>query len=1079
MKLKLIIIALKSLSFHLRDSVYQAAIVTVLTAIICGSLLTGHSVRFSLRKNLEEKKGRADILISSGLRFFNASLAGRFAERSGLKAAALTETGGYCTNYSNGETALGINIYGVDSSFFAFQGLQIGSIGKGSAVINENLARKINLSQGDEVILGFSGIDPLPSNAPFAPGENEKGSGVFRISRIIACSEGGNFSLGSSQSQTYNIFINPEDLEADASLHARANRILVHDDENHTGSNAEKYLKLILRPEDIGLSVRVSGRTGEAELISDRIFMDSALVRAVSNIVPGSAPVMTYLANKFEINGKSTPYSFISALSGILTDELNDDEMIISSWLAEDLEAVPGDTLHVTWFDPGGGKSLKENGAAFRIKRIAEADFKYLDPSLMPEFPGISGSTTCTSWDAGVPLEMKRIRKKDEEYWTDFKGTPKAFISYGSGLALWGNNFGQATAIRFSKGDPETIKEKIAGNIDPLVAGFSITDLRIRNRNAYTRGVDFGMLFIGLSFFILLSCVVLLSMALKLFLDSRKGEIRTYYSIGFTNSKIGILLFYETLFTAMAGAIVGSLLGWIVNYLIINALNSVWIGAVQTDTLVPAFSVLPVASALSAALLISIFVVLVRLRYFLKELSQGSREIIRNAPAWLSLKILPLVFLPGVAVLVLSALLRNSSTALAFSGGILLFAGMLYAAYLSFAGRGKKPGNQSGLYYSHYPLKAIAPIIFLAAGIFAVIITGANRQVITSKMLLRSGGTGGFLLWAETALPVGKDLNTSMGKAEFGLDDEDMNDIFFIQARKLSGDDASCLNIAYVAAPPVLGIDPAPMVERGSFSFASRLKTKEAKDTWNLLTESPDENVIYGIADQTVLQWGLKKKTGDTLKYVSENGQMLNIVLCGGLKSSVFQGHLLIGQQAFEKYFPSIEGYSVFLIDGDREKAELYRETLTDRFTGYGISVEPADEKLASFFRVTNTYLEVFMMMGILGMILGVAGLGFMLLRNLNSRKREFAFMIASGYTVKRIRKLILRDHILILFWGLMTGTVSALAATWPSVAGGSSISWGMFTAMLFLISLTGYIVLHMSVNSVDRKDLITRLRGD
>lgn len=1079
MKLKLFIIALKSLSFHLKDSIYQAAIVTVLTAIICGSLLTGHSVRRSLMLNLAEKTGSADLLISSGLRYFNASIAERFHDVSGLLSAAIVETQGYCTNYSSGETALNIKIYGVDSTFFKFHSLQIHSIEKGSAVVNENLARKINLSPGDEIILNFSGIDPLPSNAPFATAENEKSSGVFLVKQIIAGPEGGNFSLGSSQTQPYNIFINPGDLETDATPNIRANRMLIRDDEQNSGSHINEYLKKVLRPDDIGLTVRLSERTQETELISDRIFMDSALVRAVSGLVPGTEPVMTYLINSFDINGKSTPYSFISALSSPITDDLEDDEIIVSGWLAEDLDARPGDTLHLSWFDPVGGKSLKESGATFRIKQVLAADFRYLDPSLMPEFPGISGSTTCTSWDAGVPLDMKRIRKKDEDYWTDYKGTPKAFISYRSGLRLWGNNFGQATAIRFRTGDPETIRERLAGSIEPPVAGFSVTDLRIRNKNAYTRGVDFGMLFISLSFFILLSCVILLSMALKLFLDSRKMEIRTYYSIGFTNVKIRTLLFYETLFTAMAGVIAGSLLGYLVNYMIISALNSVWIGAVQTDTLVPSFSVLPVVSAFSSALIISIAVVLIRLKYFLKELSHGSREIFRNVHAERSMKILPVIFLPSLALLVLSAIFSSSSTVLAFGGGILLFAGMVFTAYLNFVRRSRRPGDQSGKYYSHYPLKAITPIIFLAAGIFAVIITGTNRQVITGKMLQRSGGTGGYLLWAETALPVVPDLNSSRGKSEFGLDGDEMKDISFAQARKLSGDDASCLNIAYVEAPPLLGIDPGPIIERGSFSFATRLRNEKAKSPWSLLDEIPAENVIYGIADQTVLQWGLKKKTGDTLKYVSENGQQLNIVICGGLKSSVFQGHLIIGKQAFEKYFPSVEGYSVFLVDGDGKMADLYRETLKERFTGYGISVEPADEKLASFFSVTNTYLEVFMMMGIFGMILGVAGLGFMLLRNFNSRKREFALMIASGYTVNRIRKLLLRDHLLILLWGLTTGTVSAIASTWPSVAGGSSISWGMFLTMLFLILLTGYLVLHVSVNSVDRQDLILRLKGE
>ena len=71
------------------------------------------------------------------------------------------------------------------------------------------------------------------------------------------------------------------------------------------------------------------------------------------------------------------------------------------------------------------------------------------DSLLMPDFPGISGSESCSEWDAGVPVKLNEIRQKDEEYWNKFRGTPKAFINYDKGIELWGNNFGPATAIRF------------------------------------------------------------------------------------------------------------------------------------------------------------------------------------------------------------------------------------------------------------------------------------------------------------------------------------------------------------------------------------------------------------------------------------------------------------------------------------------------------------------------------------------------------------------------------------------------------------------------------------------------------
>ncbi len=213
MKLTPVKIALRSLLFHGKESVYQIAIISILTAIICGSLLTGYSVRKSLRRNLEEKRGNADFLISAGLRYFDASLSGRFTEKTSLESAAIIETEGFCRNFSNGETALDIKIYGTGTDFFSFQNLSVREIKKGSAIVNENLARKLNLNPDDEVILGFKGIDPLPSNVPFAPGEGSVESRVFRVSQIIPAGKGGNFSLGSSQSQPLSIFVNIEDLK--------------------------------------------------------------------------------------------------------------------------------------------------------------------------------------------------------------------------------------------------------------------------------------------------------------------------------------------------------------------------------------------------------------------------------------------------------------------------------------------------------------------------------------------------------------------------------------------------------------------------------------------------------------------------------------------------------------------------------------------------------------------------------------------------------------------------------------------------------------------------------------------------
>jgi hypothetical protein len=200
----------------------------------------------------------------------------------------------------------------------------------------------------------------------------------------------------------------------------------------------------------------------------------------------------------------------------------------------------------------------------------------------------------------------------------------------------------------------------------------------------------------------------------------------------------------------------------------------------------------------------------------------------------------------------------------------------------------RKKSHISGSYYLFNTSHAIIPVIFLAAGLFAVVITGVNKMNITDNMLKPSGGTGGFLLWGESALPVRGSLTSEQGRAEHGLDEPEMKDLEMIQGRKTSGNDASCLNLNHIVSPPLLGIDPSEFVKRGSFSFAVTMKRTENTNPWLMLDHPPVNGTIYGVADQTVLQYGLKIRSGDTLELRTESGQVVNVIIAAGLKSSVF-----------------------------------------------------------------------------------------------------------------------------------------------------------------------------------------------
>jgi ABC-type antimicrobial peptide transport system permease subunit len=439
-----------------------------------------------------------------------------------------------------------------------------------------------------------------------------------------------------------------------------------------------------------------------------------------------------------------------------------------------------------------------------------------------------------------------------------------------------------------------------------------------------------------------------------------------------------------------------------------------------------------------------------------------------------------------LTLVALSFIHTENSTLLSFLSGIMVFATLILLIRQYYLGNQKsginsfkKKSQISGSYYSFNPSQAIAPVLFLAAGLFAVIITGVNRMNISSSMLKPSGGTGGFLLWGESSVPIRDNLTSPAGIKGYGLDDADLQDLSLIQARKTSGNDASCLNLNHISSPPLLGIDPSEFIRKESFSFAAKMKGIKRSNPWMTLDYPPANSTIYGIADQTVLQYGLKTKPGDTLKIRTENGQILNVIISAGLKSSVFQGYVIIGNENFIRFFPSVPGNQIFLADGDPELSELYIKTLSERLSEYGVHFESAGERLASFFVVTNTYLSVFTILGGIGMILGVAGLGLILIRNFNQRKRDFGLMLAEGFSLNSIRSIIFGEHVRILLAGIFTGLVSALVATRPSIMNDTDLPWKSIGVMILLVMITGLTALTASVKSINSETLVARIRKE
>jgi len=1087
MKLNIGHLALKSLVYYRKQALNQAVIILILTAVITGSLLTGYSVRESLKSSAMNKIGNTGYVVSSGLRYFNAPISGKLKSITGAECTSILETEGTVQKFNeNVNRRENIKIYGINHDFYSFHNIPQKSIGPGEAAINEKLAKTLNLFVGDEIILNHKLIDDLPSGFPFAPSLGEVSTHIFKIKYIIPESETGNFSLGISQIIPGNVFVDITEL----SRTKRANKILI---DYKCGLNEDELmgkLKTILVPSDVGIKVRNNKATGLTEITSSRIFIDQALIDEIRHVIPDAVPVITYLINTTRKDGAVNPYSFASAVGkSIYKDVPEGNNILINSWLADDIGAKKGDTLMLKWYEPERIKDFIEKEESFTVAGVVGIEGIWYDPELMPEFPGIAGKKSCTTWDAGVSIKTELIRKKDEDYWNKYRGTPKIFLNYDKGKELWGSNFGPATAIRIPSGAGRNeIIYALTGNIDPACFGFKVINLRNEMMKAAAGSVDFGMLFLALGFFIIAACVLLLILAINSYLEFRKEHIFSLFALGFKNKKIIKLLFSEHFIIALTGTITGAIAGMLFNSIIIKALNTVWQGAVHTEMITAYNGAMPVLTGFISTLILSSLIQYNRTGKFLFKISEKESRQFHLPPEKTGITtVLSLVLIvSGVLFSLLNIFFRHESSLLiSYLSGAFLFAGLILLFYNQVI-RCRQDNSPSGFiynlsrrYYSFYPARAVLPVLLISAGLFALIITGANRLEITGKSTSTTGGTGGFLIWAETSTPLKENLNSPEGKKRYGLDYLPAKEMTFVQARKLQGDDASCLNLNQVSSPPLLGIDNSYLVENKAFSFASLHPEADPSNPWEMIERSPGRNIIYGFADQTVLQWGLKKSVGDTLIYSTEQGENLYIIIAGGLKSSVFQGYIITSEKFFTGYFPSAIGYSVFLISGNPENTKDYISILNSRFEAYGINAVSTKERLSTFFEVTNTYLSVFTVLGAFGMIMGVAGLGFVLRQNYNYRKRDFAMMLAVGFNERRIRKMVISEQLIFLSAGIITGFAGALTATLPSLEKGTGIPWASTIVIIFILALTGFVTLNASLIGIKKESLITILRKE
>ncbi len=761
----------------------------------------------------------------------------------------------------------------------------------------------------------------------------------------------------------------------------------------------------------------------------------------------------------------------------------------LNEWAANDLDARPGDAVELeyfVWNDDGG---LETRAATFTMQGVLPMMRIGGDRTLTPDYPGITDAADLSSWDPPFPVDLSRVRRQDEAYWKQWRAAPKAFVELETGQRLWGSRFGDVSSIRFSLRDAEAVAAAAREEISPQVA---VRPVRREALAAADGTTDFGQYFLYFSFFLVVSALLIAYLFFALAVEQRAREVGLLAATGFPPSRIRRQFLAEGAWVLLVGTVLG--VAGAVGYgaLIMLGLRTWWVGAVGTTALrlhvEPTGLAAGVFGAVVAALCAIWLSTGTLARRSPRSLITGGLDLGANAERSAAQALPAFVFIAAAVALVAAtaAGLVDRTAGFFEAGGALLVGGLLLVRVAALR-RGTDHPEGAGLsnlwslgrsHVAWRPTRTVLTISLIAFATFVLVSVVAFQRDAAGVSLERDSGTGGFLLLAEAAAPLMHDPNIESGREALGIDPDLLRDVRITRVRLRPGDEASCLTLYRPRNPRIVGVRPADM--EGRFTFSTIEPRPGGGSPWRLLDATLGDDVVPAIVDQTTLTYVLHLAVGDTFSFLPDGRHPVTLRIVAALADSVLQSELIIGDQNFVRLFPRQEGHRVWLIDAPVPRAAEISAGLEDRLADSGVDVVETRARLASYHEVENTYLATFQALGALGLLLGTIGVGAVLARNVLERQREWGLLRAIGYEPSHLRRLVLSESMTLVAGGVLIGVISAAVAVAPAlVERAQRLPWTSLAAVIAAVLAVGLLASVAALRVAVRASVVSAIRSE
>jgi putative ABC transport system permease protein len=917
--------------------------------------------------------------------------------------------------------------------------------------VNGPLAEVLGLKAGDPVVARAAERSAVPADSPLGRRSGDSMSRRLTVAAVLPRQGIGEFSLRPTQVTSGLAVTTLATAQAILRRDAAANVVLcvsaAGDREAAEAGGRPRpadMLAACLRPTlaDLGLSLAVADAADERptpRLTSRRLLLDRETDRGAAAVLRplGGQPSLAFLANALSPagGGGSIPYSTVLGIestslpAGDLVDDAGrllpmpgPDEILVDRWVADDLAAqgrplAVGDDLEIKAFLPETlhGR-VEERTHRLRVAGIAAMRGAAVSRGLVPEVEGITDEASIADWDPPFPFDRSRVRStpphdEDERYWRDYRATPKAFVALATARRIAGSRFGETTAWHVPADrvpDLGATAAAVAAEIRPDRAGVRVMPLA-REAVAAARGsTPFGGLFLALSLVLVAAGLLLEWLLFALLVTAHRRDVGVLSAVGWPTARVARLLVATAAVAVIGGAVIGLGIAPVWSAALVAGLGSAWNASVSAGSRQVFGAAAPTLRACWPGAVAAAGISLAAVWW-------AARRAARLAPGLL--------------------LRRAGGTGPRLRRGRRELRSLVGLAWRGVISRWSRAAS-------------IAAIVGLAEFLVVVVSAFALRPV--DRPDDRSSPTGGWTHIASFAEPTGIDPCDPETAARLGLSSDEQTLLArstIARLRSNGGDDADCTNLYAAGRPTLLGVGSA-FIERGGFRFVAHAPLpKGVSNPWSLLRprDASPAAPLPAILDQATAQWGLKLGgVGARFTLPGDAGEPHAFEIVGLLEPGILQGAVIVAEESFTRAEPRISGYGMALVDAHGSATGAATRAIAAAWADASPAVQATADRLRRLYAVQNTFLAGFQALGTLGLLLGTLGVAAVQMQGVYERLGQLAVLRAIGFTLARVRQLILLETIAMVAAGVLAGAGCGLAVLAPLVARGRAvIPWG------------------------------------